>query len=400
MDASTPLQRVSRLSAHVLVVPRNSVGRHSAVPTIASSSVSDSNRRNRDSRSERIVDDVNPRLYLGTMTFAWNQTSSAVENSVALSMVRRFFDVGCFEVDTARVYAGGESEQMLGRALSYFGSEQRYRLSTKVHPSQPGGLSAAGIRAQLEASLKTIGVSHVDVLYFHQPDPEHDLTESLACVDALIKEGKVGALGLSNYSALETERCCNLCEEHKWSHPRFYQGLYNPLNRLVEKDLLPMLRRHGVCFIAYNPLAAGLLSGKHDANGDVLPGRFKENPNYLPRFYTEANFSALRAIRDACDRHGLRLVPSTYAWLLRYSALDASCRDGILLGASDLAQFEENLAACLDPVTLPDDVVAAFDAAWQMCEEGAFPYWRSYSKDQPGRESLDHGATYQAQGQK
>jgi aflatoxin B1 aldehyde reductase len=334
------------------------------------------------------------------MTFAWNQASSPVEDAVALGMVRNFLDAGCLELDPARIYSGGESELMLGRVLGHLCPEQRYRISTKAHPSQPNGLSAVGIRAQLEASLKALGVKRVDVLYLHQPDPEHDLAESLACVDALIKEGKVGALGLSNYSALETERCCNLCIERNWSHPSFYQGLYNPLNRLVEDDLLPVLRRHGISFIAFNPLAAGLLSGKHALEGDVLPGRFKDNPNYLPRFYTDANFTALQAIRDVCNRHDLEMVPSAYAWLLRHSALDVSRRDGILLGASGLAQFEENLAACLDPPTLPDEVARVFDEAWNICKEGAFPYWRSYSKDQPGREGLDPGASYQAHGPK
>merc|ERR1712176_323660 len=169
-----------------------------------------------------------------------------------------------------------------------------------------------------------------------------------------------------------------------------------PLNRWVEEALLPILRKYNVGFIAFNPLAAGLLTGKHKPGGDVLPGRFKDNPNYLPRFYTDAGFNALDGIRKACENHGIEMVPATYAWMLRHSQLDASKGDGLLLGASSMAQLEENLTACTGCAALPTPVVDAFNRAWELCADGAFPFWRSYSRDQPGRESLHPGASYQA----
>ena len=301
------------------------------------------------------------------------------------------------QVDTARIYSGGETEQILGRIWPEF-SSKKLVLGTKVHPSQAGGLSETGIRTQVEASLKAMNVSKVDVLYLHQPDPEHDLFESLQCVQQLIKEGVVGRYGMSNYSALEVDRCCSLCKEQGWSMPSVYQGLYNPLNRLVEEELLPVLRKHGVSFVAYNPLAAGLLTGKHLGKDEVLPGRFKDNPNYLPRFYTQPNFEALAPIRSACESAGVSMVAATYAWLLQHSALSSEKGDGILLGASSTSQLEENLLACQQPLQLPSALLAAFDAAWPKIQQAGdvFPYWRSYSKDQPGRDSLPPGAAYSA----
>merc|ERR1719375_2651185 len=183
-----------------------------------------------------------PRPYLGTMTFAWNQSSTPVDDAAASTIVRRFLENGGVEIDTARIYSAGDCEPMVGRVLREVGGEAPWVLSTKVHPSQPNGLSAEGIRTQFDASLSALGVSKVDVLYLHQPDTEHDLTESLECVDQLIKEGKVRALGLSNYSAEETDRCCELCAANGWTSPSVYQGLYNPLNRMVEETLLPVLR--------------------------------------------------------------------------------------------------------------------------------------------------------------
>lgn len=341
------------------------------------------------------------RLYDPNMTsrFLALQASSKVDDTVSYEMLKKYVDLGGVQVDTARIYSAGETENILGRILpkSEF-STKKLVLGTKVHPSQADGLSEKGIRGQLEASLKAMNVSSVDILYLHQPDPEHDLRESLQCVHTLMQEGLVGRYGMSNYSALEVERCCSLCKDHGWSTPAVYQGLYNPLNRLVEDELLPVLRKYQVSFVAYNPLAAGLLTGKHAGTDEVLPGRFKDNPNYLPRFYTQPNFDALAAIRSACEAAKISMVGATYSWLLQHSALSAEKGDGILLGASTMSQLEENLMACQQPMLLPEPVLMAFDAAWpKVLQSGdVFPYWRSYSKDQPGRESLPPGAAYSA----
>jgi len=336
-----------------------------------------------------------PEIYFGTMTFGWNQASSVVDDAVATTMTTKFLSSGCRQVDTARIYAGGDTETILGRVLQTDGVKgKRLVLATKVHPSQKGGLSASGIRDQLEASLKELQVPKVDVLYLHQPDPENDLVESLECIQSLMKEGKFAKYGLSNYSAIETQRCCAICKEKKWRLPSFYQGLYNPLNRLVEAELLPILRKNKISFVAYNPLAGGLLTGKHKADGEVQAGRFKDNPNYLPRFYTDANFKALTSISSACESAGLAMVPATYAWLLRNSALQSG--DGLLIGASSMDQLEQNLEACKKPAELPAPVKEALDGAWPLTTEGAFAYWRSYSKDQPDREKLNPGAAYNA----
>ena len=179
--------------------------------------------------------------------------------------------------------------------------------------------------------------------------------------------------------------------------PTVYQGLYNPLNRRVEKDLLPVLKKNECAFVAYNPLAAGLLAGKHQKEGDVSKGRFKNNPNYLPRFYTDKNFEAISLIKAACEKEGISTVEATYRWLLRHSALND--KDGILLGASSRKQLEQNLDSCkaaTEKAPLSPDVLKAFDDAWKLTEEGAFPYWRSYSSDMPNREAMDQGASYSA----
>ena len=123
-------------------------------------------------------------------------------------------------------------------------------------------------------------------------------------------------------------------------------------------------------------------------------GRFKDNANYLPRFYTDSNFEAVERIRVACDDADISMVAATYAWLLDHSALRED--DGVLLGASSLEQLDACLEACSSIVDLPRNVKDAFDGAWDLTRRGAFKYWRSYSLDMPDRESRDPGAAYEA----
>jgi aflatoxin B1 aldehyde reductase len=386
-----------------------------------------------------------PRLYLGTMTFAWGQTSSVVDEPVALEMVRRFVahnettmakTAGTDStpapvhhyIDTARIYAGGQTEPVVGAVLSQMSlscDKSSFLVGTKAHPSQPGGLSPAGIQQQLQESTEalqfdlassttsTASTSTLHEYYLHQPDTEHALLDSLQCLHALKVQGVISSIGMSNYHATEVQRAFDLCHQHGLTAPTVYQGLYNPLNRAVESELLPVLQQNKCSFVAYNPLAAGLLAGKHTNNNaanndakddhqEVLKGRFRGNPNYLPRFYTQANFDAIALIRKACEAHDMSMVQATYAWMLCHSELNAGTGDGLLLGASSLEQLDQNLAACaaaeeiMEHGGLPDEILQAFEEAWVLTKDGAFPYWRSYSADMPNRENLDQGASYDA----
>ena len=131
----------------------------------------------------------------------------------------------------------------------------------------------------------------------------------------------------------------------------------------------------------------------------MAKGRFKKNQNYLPRFYTPANFEAIQLIQEQCEKDQISMVEATFRWLLCHSSLTADF-DGFLLGASSLQQLDQNLAACKaaaeSPSPLSPELLAVFDKGWELTRDGAFPYWRSYSSDMPNRETLDQGASYQA----
>lgn len=113
---------------------------------------------------------------------------------VASEMVQRFVDFGGTRVDTARIYAGGDTEPIVGSACRPF--QSGLTMGSKAHPSQRGGLSSDGMRSQLQASLDALGCVSVDEFYLHQPDPDRPLSESLRCADALVREGLVRSSAL------------------------------------------------------------------------------------------------------------------------------------------------------------------------------------------------------------
>jgi aflatoxin B1 aldehyde reductase len=166
---------------------------------------------------------VVPRLYLGTMTFGWSQTSSRVNEPIALVMLERFMahnrvvgEDDVHRVDTARIYAGGKTEPIVGTVISKLGesNESKILVGTKAHPSQPGGLSQDGIRSQHQASLVALDLDSFDEYYLHQPDTQHSLLESLQCLHEMVTNGLIRSIGMSNYHASEVARAFELCAEH------------------------------------------------------------------------------------------------------------------------------------------------------------------------------------------
>jgi len=337
---------------------------------------------------------MSPKLHLGNMTFAWKQASSFVDDAVATKMMKAFSDSGSRHFDTARIYAAGKSEEMTGRVLAATDSYSKFDIASKAAPSEPGGLSPEGIRNQLKQSMEALKVTKIPIYYLHQPDTQNDLTISLATVDELIKEGKIETFGLSNYSQGETELIVKICKDKGYPLPTVYQGLYNPINRRVETELFPTLRAHNISFVAYNPLAAGMLTGKHKKNQEVIPGRFQDNKNYLDRYYKDDTFNALEVIATECEKSGISMIQATYTWMMKHSSLGDN--DGLLLGASSLSHLEGNIKNCMEAQPLSEGLLAAFDQAWEICRPDAFAFWRSYSQDFPNRENLDQGASYAA----
>lgn len=312
-------------------------------------------------------------LILGTMTFGQQTLDEA-----AAAMVRMGLEQGIRELDTAYVYNDGESERIVGRVLATL-PENSCRIATKVNPRVTGRLDRAAVLAQLEVSLERLQRDRVDILYLHFPDRSVPLEEVLETCHSLYVQGKFRELGLSNYPASLVEEACRLCRERGWVAPTVYEGVYNVLSRNAEGELFDTIRRHGIRFTAYNPLAGGLLTGKY-RSADELPadGRFVQRAGYKQRYWKPRFFEAVATLRTACEQAGIPMAQAALRWLAYHSQMNAACGDGIIIGASKPAQLAQN-AQALGEGPLPSAVAAVYDAAWELCREDAPPYFRFLS---------------------
>lgn len=308
------------------------------------------------------------RIVLGTMTFG-----GQVDEAVAASMVDCCLDRGLNFIDTANVYNAGESERILGKVLQ--GRRDRVILATKVgnkmgEGPDDRGLSRAAIRKGIEDSLRRLRTDYVDLYYLHQPDYTVPLEKSLEAMDRLVHAGKIRFLGASNYAGWQVCRMLWLAERNGWQSVRVLQPMYNLVARGIEQEFLPMCRAFGLAVVAYNPLAGGLLTGKHQLEAPQPGTRFDRMPVYRDRYWNAANFAVVRELSERAQTAGRSLLSVALGWLLHHTGID-----GIILGASRQEQLQQNLAA-LDDGPLPLDLVSACDRVWQGLRGVAPPYNR------------------------
>ena len=319
-----------------------------------------------------------PRVILGTMTIG-----GQMDENEGRAFVLRFLDSGHTELDTAFIYQSGRTEEMLGRILKDV-DRGEFQVATKAHPRADGNLKKETVIKQLDTSLNRLGLDYVDLFYLHMPDPKTDINDTLDGLAHLYEQQKFHELGLSNYAAWEVVNIRNLCAERRLPAPSVYQGLYNPITRLVEgPELLPCTHALNLRFYAYNPMAGGFLSGKH-VTFDQVPsdGRFGDNPQYQARYWKESNFSAIGAIRAACEKEGIPMAAAALRWMMHHSQLNAD--DGVIIGASRMEHLEANLKSCDEP-DLPENVVESFMEAWKITRLDCPPYARYFGSEIPAR---------------
>ena len=153
----------------------------------------------------------------------------------------------------------GASEARLGAAAA--GTTGGFLVDTKVMSWEPGSHTKARILAEIDASLAALRIDRINVEYLHVPDRTVPFREACEAMHEAHRAGKIAAWGLSNYTADEVERIAGICEEEGWTKPSVYQGQYNPVVRGGEKELFPVLRKHGMAFYAYSPSTGGFFAG-------------------------------------------------------------------------------------------------------------------------------------------
>ena len=307
---------------------------------------------------------------LGTMTFA-----DQVDAVNAKAMLELCFNSGNTELDTANVYNDGKTESLLGELIS---SEQRkqYFIASKVHPWNDHGLQPAQVKQQLQESLRRLKTERVDLLYLHSPDLENPVEQTLAACFEAYQKGQFKTFGLSNFAAWQVAEVVELCRKHGWMMPTVYQGMYNALTRDVEKELFACLRHYNICFYAYNPLAGGLLTGKHKTT-DKVPdsGRFRESYQYRGRYWKDDYFEVLQQLITKSAELGVSPVEVAMSWLINHSMMDSSRGDAIILGASRIEQLDENLKA-MTATPLDQSILDILDEGWELIKPNCFKYFR------------------------
>jgi aryl-alcohol dehydrogenase-like predicted oxidoreductase len=297
------------------------------------------------------------RLVLGTMTFG-----DTADEATAANMVDEALDAGITTIDTANAYAGGATEEILSRLLK--GRRDQVILATKAgmpHPDHADNtpLSPQGLRNSVDGSLRRLGIERIDLFYLHQPDRATPLQDTLRTVADLVGEGKIGALGVSNFAAWQIADTIHAAQEVGAPTPVVAQQLYNLVARRVEEEYLEFAATHSIHTMVYNPLGGGLLTGKHSFDAKPTGGRYGDSKlaaMYTQRYWDRQLFDAIGDLAAIAEDAGLPLAELSLRWL--------SYRDGVgsvLLGGSKVEQLRMNIKAVADG-PLPEDVVSACDA--------------------------------------
>ncbi|VVT04694.1 Uncharacterized oxidoreductase YajO [Sphingomonas sp. EC-HK361] len=295
------------------------------------------------------------RLALGTMTFGAGSGNAAIartREADAAAIVDRALDAGINFIDTADVYAGGESEEIVGRILGKRRDE--VVLATKAGwrtgaPLNRSGLSAAHLHWSIDQSLKRLGTTHVDVYIAHRDDAHTPLEETLQALDAIVRAGKARYLGVSNWSAWKVAAALELQRANGWAPFTHIQMMYSLLGRGVEDQVLPMAAHYGLGYTAWSPLAGGFLSGKYTRENLDDPNNRLSGFDMIP-FDKDMGFALVETMRGIAAAHDATVAQVALAWLLAKPQVSS-----VLIGASKLSQLDDNIAAANLALT-PEDL--------------------------------------------
>lgn len=295
-------------------------------------------------------------MILGTMTFG-----DTVDVDGAGALLDVALDAGITHIDTANGYSAGEAERILSKLLT--GRRDSVTIATKagMYPGDAAGnspLSPKGLRLSVEASLSRLGTDYVDLFYLHQPDRAASLQDTLPTVADLVSEGKIRALGVSNFAAWQIAEVARVADLVGAPRPVVAQQLYNLLARRIEEEYVEYADVTGLITMVYNPLGGGLLTGRHSFTEAPAEGRFGDSrlaTMYRERYWNVQIFDAIGALSSIADEAGLPLTELALRWLRSKPATGP-----ILLGGSKVSHLQSNIDA-LGRGPLPDDVVAACD---------------------------------------
>jgi 1-deoxyxylulose-5-phosphate synthase len=302
------------------------------------------------------------RLCLGTMTFGLQ-----CDEPTSVAILDRAVEGGITFIDTADVYplggdleSVGRTESIIGRWLS--GKRHDIILATKCfgrmgsRPWQQGN-SRKHILEAVDASLRRLQTDYIDLYQLHGPDPHTPIDETLLALDDLVRSGKVRYVGCSNFLSYQVARAIGRSETLSIVRFESVQPRYNLLFRQIERELLPLCREEAIGVIPYNPIAGGMLSGKHRGGTPPAGTRFSlgsAGEMYQGRYWHEQAFDTVERLRPLAEEAGMSMIEMAIAWMLANPAITAP-----IIGASKPEQLSDSLKAV--ETVMPGDLKQRLD---------------------------------------
>ncbi len=289
---------------------------------------------------------------LGTMMFG---QAGNTDRDDCVRIVHRALDAGINFIDTADVYSGSESEEIVGAALK--GRRDDVVLATKGNGSMGedpnrGGSSRRWLVTAVEDSLRRLGVDHVDLYQVHHPDPRTDVEETLSALTDLVRSGKVRAIGSSNLPVSEIVEAQWVAERRGLQRFRTEQPTYSILNRGIEREVLPTCQRYGMGTLVWSPLASGMLTGRY-RKGQARPdnARMRWVSGHLT---DERKLDAVERLIPLAEGAGLSLTHLAMAFAIAHPGVTSA-----IIGPRTAEHLEDLLAGAA--TTLTDEVLDGID---------------------------------------
>lgn len=302
-------------------------------------------------------------LAIAPLAFGGNVFGWSADEPRSFELLDAFVDAGFNLVDTADVYSawvpgnrGGESETIIGKWLKRSGKRDKVLIATKVAKwVEHRGLSPLNIRQAVEASLQRLQTDCIDLYQAHEDDASVPLSETLGAFAKLIEEGKVRALGASNYRADRFAEALKIAQEHNLPRYESLQPEYNLVSRAAyEHELEPLVRREDIGVINYYALASGFLSGKYRSEGDLAKSHARGGS--VKKYLTPQGLKVLTALDEVAAAHKATPSQVALAWLMARPGITAP-----IASATSVEQLRELTGAAT--LTLAQDEIAALNEA-------------------------------------
>jgi aryl-alcohol dehydrogenase-like predicted oxidoreductase len=314
------------------------------------------------------------RLSLGAMTFGGKgvyKAIGAVDQAGADELVKASIEGGINLFDTADVYSEGESEKILGQSFKNLNIPRKdVVLATKAYSRVgPGrndvGASRGHIMDAVEASLRRLQTDHLDLYQIHANDPLTPVEETLRALDALVMEGKVRYIGVSNWQAWKIARALGISELKNLARFDSLQAYYSIAGRDLERELVPFLEAEKIGLLVWSPLAGGLLSGRFSRQNQKPEGSRRSEFDF-PIVDKERTWKILEAMAPIAKAHDCSPARISLAWLLTRPVVTS-----VIIGAKRVGQLQDNLAAV--ELKLTEDEIKRLDEVSALPPE--YPGW-------------------------